>query len=84
MSFQLTPAEIGSSLWTKLKAHIEERIAGHRRTNDGNLNTEDTAKVRGRIAEGKYILSLDGDLVFKKAILLGLNNPAPQMDAGDS
>ena len=72
MAFQLTPAEIGSPLWMKLKAHIEERVAGHRRANDGNLNTEDTAKIRGRISEGKYILSL------------GLDNPAPQMDAGDS
>ena len=70
MSFQLTPAEISSPLWMKLKAHIEARVAGHRRTNDSNLNTEDTAKVRGRIAEGKYIL--------------GLDNSAPQMDAGDS
>ena len=70
MAFKLTTSEIGSPLWMKLKAHIEERVAGHRRANDGNLNTEDTAKVRGRIAEGKYIL--------------GLDNPAPQLDASDS
>lgn len=62
MKFQLTPAEIGSPLWMKLKKHIEERVLGHRRMNDGNLNVEDTAKIRGRIAEGKYILSIEGDI----------------------
>lgn len=62
MSFQLTPAEISSPLWMKLKAHIEARVAGHRRTNDGNLGIEETAKIRGRIAEGKYILSTDSGI----------------------
>ena len=70
MTFRLTPAEISSPLWMKLKKHIEERVSGHRRMNDGNLNVEDTAKLRGRIAESNY--------------LLGLDSPAPQMDAGDS
>lgn len=56
--FALTPGERQHPLWLKLKAHLEERLAGHRLKNDNNLTQDETQKVRGRIAELKELLKL--------------------------
>lgn len=65
--FALTEMERQSALWKKLKAHAEERIARHRRANDGDKDMEATSKLRGRIQEARYFAALD--------------EPAPQMEA---
>ncbi len=54
----LTPEEINSHLFRKLRTHFEERAAQHRVKNDGNLGEIDTARLRGKIAEDLYFVSL--------------------------
>jgi hypothetical protein len=57
--FNLTDAERISPVWARVKEIIEDRIAKHRIANDGDKSPEDTAKLRGRIAELKDLLKLD-------------------------
>src|SRR5436853_7166738 len=59
----VTELERQSPLWLKLKAHMEKRIASLRARNDNDRNAEDTAKLRGRIAELKLIATLDNPAV---------------------
>ena len=56
---KLTDAEAHSALWTKLKEHMESRLATHRRKNDGDLDPTQTARMRGRIAELLSLLDLE-------------------------
>ena len=63
----LTEAEVHSAVWVKLKEHMLERLEKARRKNDANLNSDDTARLRGAIAELKYLSELD--------------NPAPSIKA---
>lgn len=56
---QLSEDELRSALWMKLAAHFENKLIRYRKKNDGNLGTDDTARLRGRIAEVKEILALD-------------------------
>jgi len=55
---KLTAGEIQSALWQKLGAYLEERLDRYRLKNDGNLDHDYTAKLRGRIAELKEMLAL--------------------------
>lgn len=57
----LAEHERHSAVWMKLKAHYEKRLALLREQNDADLNDEQTAKKRGRIAEVKDFLALDKD-----------------------
>ena len=59
----VTELERQSALWLKLKAHVEKRIASLRARNDNDKNAEETAKLRGRIAELKLIAALDNPAV---------------------
>lgn len=59
MANVLTSSDANSATWERIKKHLEERIERHRRENDKGLSMEDTAKLRGRIAELKYLLDLD-------------------------
>jgi hypothetical protein len=56
--FKLTTAEIHSGAWMRIKAHLEERLELHRKSNDSNLTQDETARLRGRIAATLYVLSL--------------------------
>jgi hypothetical protein len=56
--FSMTPADRQSAVWLKLKEHYTQRLSLLRAQNDGNLDAEATAKIRGRIAECKQIMSL--------------------------
>jgi hypothetical protein len=56
--FFLTPTDLQSAVWLKLKEHYTQRLNLLREQNDGNLDAEATAKIRGRIAECKKIMSL--------------------------
>ncbi len=55
---QLTQSERDTPLFRKLKKHYEQRLADHRLENDKRLNADDTARLRGMIAEDLYFLSL--------------------------
>ncbi len=57
---KLSDTEKNSAVWRKVQEHLESRLESHRKQNDGNLNADSTAKLRGRIAETKYVLSLAG------------------------
>lgn len=55
---KLSPDELNSPLWMKLKAEWEGRLADLRAGNDGELDDKATAKQRGRIAEVKRNLDM--------------------------
>lgn len=57
--FEFSDAERRDPLWNRIKAFLEGRLQSHRLDNDNNKSPEDTAKLRGRIAELKYLLDLD-------------------------
>ncbi len=54
----LTEAEKHSSLWQKLKADWEARLAQLRADNDKTISDAETVRLRGRIAEIKRNLDL--------------------------
>jgi hypothetical protein len=54
--FKLSATERHSATWTRIKAHLEERLGDHRRRNDGNLSFDETTKLRGQIKEILYLL----------------------------
>lgn len=55
--------ELDNPLWLKLKAHYEARLAELRIQNDSpNMTAEQTAALRGRIAEIKETLRLGEQL----------------------
>ena len=53
------PTDFSSPTWTRLKEHCQARLLALRTQNDKTLSADETAKVRGRIAEVKRILALD-------------------------
>lgn len=55
----LTEQEILSPLWAKLKEHYQARLDSLRLQNDTDKTMEATAKLRGRIAEVKKLITLD-------------------------
>jgi hypothetical protein len=59
--FHLTREERASPLWARVREILEERIAKHRLANDSDRPPEETAKLRGRIAELKDLLKLEKD-----------------------
>ena len=63
--FELTNQEKDSALWKKLTAHFEGRLQVYRTNNDSNLNVEDTAKLRGKIAATKELLALGNEDLLK-------------------
>lgn len=63
--FKLSSEERHSSLWLKLERLTAERLASARRENDGALDQDKTARVRGRISELKslrLLLAMDESL----------------------
>lgn len=66
----VTDMERHTHLWKKIRAHAELRLASLRVKNDNALGEVATAKLRGKIAELKYLLALE--------------NPAPTMGADDT
>ncbi len=51
--------ERGSATWAAVLARAEQRLHTYRCRNDGKLDSEATAFLRGRIAELKDFLALD-------------------------
>lgn len=54
--FRLTEGERNSALWQRLEAHLVQRLAEKRAQNDHSLTSDETARLRGAIAELKYLL----------------------------
>lgn len=57
--FILTDGEKLSPVWIKLMAYCEDRLQNLRIQNDGIKNENDTAMLRGRIAELKTLISFN-------------------------
>lgn len=55
----LSPIEAQSLIWLKIKKHMTERLEVLRAKNDGDLDTTETARLRGRIAALKELIALD-------------------------
>jgi hypothetical protein len=55
----LTKEDFATPTWLRLKEHCEARIAELRLSNDKSLGVDETARLRGRIAEVKSLLALD-------------------------
>lgn len=47
-----------SETWRAFEAIASDRLDKYRRKNDGQLNADETARLRGRIAELKELLTL--------------------------
>lgn len=62
--FRLEQSDKVSPTWMKLRQHFEEELATLRKMNDGKLDEVATARLRGRIREVKYVLSLGEDQVL--------------------
>lgn len=58
---KLARHDIETALWRKLEEYIEQRMDVLRKTNDGDLDALQTARLRGRIAELKNLLALSKD-----------------------
>jgi hypothetical protein len=54
----LTQQDINGQVWKKIQDHLNARLLTMRAKNDGNLTADETAKVRGRIAEIKNMIEL--------------------------
>lgn len=63
----LTKADYHNPTWLKIKEHLNERLNSARAKNDASLDSEATARLRGRISELKYLIDLD--------------QPSPSIDA---
>lgn len=57
--FRLTDIDRNTPLWLALRAYLERRLESQRAKNDTDLSPDETAKVRGRIAEIKALLALE-------------------------
>lgn len=58
MSEVLNDTDRQSAAWQKLKAHLEAELVRLRRKNDADLPDIATARLRGQIAQTKYLLGL--------------------------
>lgn len=58
VDFELEKHELESLIWKKISIQLEKRLESARKKNDSKLSEQDTARLRGRIAELKYLLSL--------------------------
>lgn len=70
LPFVLTIEEKRSSLLRKLQEYAEERLETLRKENDADKSDLDTAKIRGRIAELKFLISLFSEPAKKDRSLL--------------
>ena len=59
--FELSDGDKLNPLWIRLESYYTNRLAVLRAQNDGDLDAEQTGKVRGRIAEVKGFLALAKD-----------------------
>jgi hypothetical protein len=67
MEINFNDADRNSSTWNKIRRHYEARLETMRRKNDGVLTPEETARLRGRIAEIKNLLAI-GDPASDKVL----------------
>lgn len=54
--FKLAASDVASPTWAKLERHLRARLADLRARNDNPQTADETAFLRGRIAEVKALL----------------------------
>jgi len=57
-AFYLNEVDRASFTWTRIADHLKSELDRYREQNDATLDVEQTALIRGRIAELKKILAL--------------------------
>jgi len=57
--FRLSAQEADSAVWKRIKAEVEKDLDVMRKQNDGDKSAEETAKLRGRIAQLKKLLGYE-------------------------
>jgi hypothetical protein len=57
----LTEGDRHNATWLRLEKHLKERLENLRAHNDADLSEARTARLRGRIKEVQYLLSLGTD-----------------------
>ena len=57
-AFALTPGDLISPTWTRLRKHMEARLQSLRAKNDNDLDPIATAKLRGEVKALKNLLAL--------------------------
>ena len=55
---ELAREDFRTAVWKKVEKYANDRLDEHRKRNDGDLNADKTANLRGRIAELKALLDL--------------------------
>jgi hypothetical protein len=60
-SVELNQNDFASATWQKLRLRMESRLEMLRRRNDSDLTPDETARIRGQIAELKATLALEED-----------------------
>lgn len=60
-SAELNQNDFASVTWQKLRLHWESRLEVLRKRNDSSLPPDETARIRGQIAELKAMLALEED-----------------------
>jgi hypothetical protein len=58
---EITDSDKLNPLWPKMLSLFEQRIEKLRRDNDGDRTEIETAKLRGRIAELRYLVALNAE-----------------------
>lgn len=58
MKVEFLESDFTSPTWLRLKEHLEARLKDLRAQNDGRLDADETARMRGRIFEIKAFLAL--------------------------
>jgi len=70
----LTAIDRQSEAWKKVTQHLEDRLQQLRESNDTDVGERETAKIRGRIAEVRSLLS-ENDLPSRDGEGIDYNNP---------
>lgn len=60
-SVELNLNDFASVTWQKLRLRTESRLEMLRKRNDSDLTPDETARIRGQIAELKAMLALEED-----------------------
>lgn len=55
----LTKEDVDSPTWKRIRARLERRLEELRAKNDRPASVEETAATRGKIAEIKFLLTMD-------------------------
>jgi hypothetical protein len=59
--FELSQGDKLNPLWIRMEQYWTNKLAMLRQNNDADLDSEETAKLRGRISEIKAMLALGKD-----------------------